>query len=93
MANPTTLSLEHDELFQRVAHILDAAHRRAARSVNTAMVHAYWLIGREIVEVEQRGKERAEYGRQVIEGLAERLRMGPGRGMSVRTLERIRSST
>ena len=37
------------------------------------MVHAYWLIGREVVEVEQQGKERAEYGEGVVKRLAVRL--------------------
>jgi len=50
------LSAEQDELYERVAGIIEAARERVARSVNTAMVHAYWHIGREIVEVEQEGK-------------------------------------
>ena len=48
-----------DDLYERVAAILEDARSRVARTVNTAMVHAYWLIGREIVEVEQQGRERA----------------------------------
>lgn len=55
------------------------------------MVHAYWLIGREIVEVEQRGEARAEYGRRLIEGLAKRLSKRFGRGMGAATLRRARS--
>ena len=47
-------------LYERIAAILDDARSRVARSVNSAMVHAYWHVGREIVEVEQSGKERAE---------------------------------
>ena len=55
------------------------------------MVHAYWLVGREIVEVEQRGDFRAKYGERLIERLAERLNQRFGRGMSIATLRRIRS--
>ena len=45
-----------------------AARRHVAHSVNTAMVQAYWLIGREIVEVEQHGETRAGYGERLLEG-------------------------
>jgi hypothetical protein len=69
-------------LFERVARIVEAARAQVARSVNTAMVHAYWLIGREIVEVEQSGKERAEYGEQAVRRLAERLSERFGKGFS-----------
>lgn len=40
------LSREHDNLYERVAQIVEAARAQVARTVNTAMVHAYWLIGR-----------------------------------------------
>jgi hypothetical protein len=49
------------------------ARAHVARTVNTAMVHAYWLIGQEIVEVEQEGRKRAEYGERLVERLAEHL--------------------
>lgn len=57
MSDLRPASEEH--LYERVAAILDEARSRVARTVNTAMVHAYWLVGREIVEVEQHGAERA----------------------------------
>jgi len=44
-----------ERLYERIAAILEEARSRVARTVNTAMVHAYWFIGREIVEVEQQG--------------------------------------
>jgi hypothetical protein len=78
-------------LYERVSTILDEARGRVARTVNTAMVHAYWRIGREIVEVEQRGSERARYGEQIIERLAKRLTKRFGRGVSVTTLQRARA--
>ena len=46
------------ELLKRTVAIIEAARGRVARTVNTAMVHAYWMIGREIVEVEQAGEHR-----------------------------------
>lgn len=62
-----------DALFARVVDIIEAARGHVSRSVNTAMLQAYWLIGREIVEVEQHGEKRAGYGDEVIERLAQRL--------------------
>jgi hypothetical protein len=79
-----------DALYERIARIIDAARTDVARSVNTAMVHAYWLIGREIVEVEQAGELRAGYGEQVLDRLAARLTKAFGRGFSPRTLRRVR---
>jgi len=79
-----------EELFKRVAEIIEAARGRVARTVNSAMVHAYWLIGREIVEVEQHGKERAGYGKELMNRLAERLATRHGKGFGPRTLRRLR---
>jgi predicted nuclease of restriction endonuclease-like (RecB) superfamily len=87
----TTLAdRRQEELFKRVTEIIEGARGHVARTVNSAMVQAYWLIGREIVEVEQQGKKRAGYGEQVIQGLAERLTTQFGAGYSVRSLRRIR---
>lgn len=79
-----------ERLFARVIGILESARTHVARSVNTTMVQAYWLIGREIVEVEQRGSKRAGYGDEVIERLAKRLKSKVGKGFGSRTLRRIR---
>jgi len=81
---------DEEALYERVAQIIEAARVHVSRTVDTAMVHAYWLIGRDVVEVEQAGKERAEYGRQLIERLAKRLSTRFGKGFSPRTLRRIR---
>ena len=77
-----------EALYDRISEIIEAARSHVSRTVNTARVHAYWLIGREIVEVEQQGKERAEYGDKLIESLAKRLRKQFGKGFSARTLRR-----
>jgi predicted nuclease of restriction endonuclease-like (RecB) superfamily len=88
MSQLAPTSEEH--LYERVAAILDDARSRVARTVNTAMVHAYWLIGREIVEVEQRGKERAEYGDELIKRLSVRLAERFGKGFSAPNLRNMR---
>ncbi len=77
-------------LFARVVDIIEVARGHATRSVNTAMVQAYWLIGREIVEVEQHGEKRAGYGERVVEGLAERLAAQFDKGFSVPNLRNMR---
>ncbi|MCU0661670.1 MAG: DUF1016 N-terminal domain-containing protein [Myxococcota bacterium] len=84
------LSKREEDLFRRVADIIESARGHVARTVNSAMVHAYWLIGREIVEVEQQGKTRAGYGDQLMEQLALRLSEQFGRGFGVATLRRVR---
>ena len=67
-------------LFDRVATILEQARANVVRAVNSNMVLAYWLIGREIVQEIQGGGERAAYGKQVLAELSRRLteRFGPG---------------
>ena len=71
-------------LLSRVREIIESARTGAARSVNTAQVVSNWLIGREIVEEEQKGRQRAGYGERVIRILAVRLHeeYGPGYGLS-----------
>lgn len=75
-----------DVLFARVVSILEEARGHVVRAVNTNMVLAYWLIGREIVQHVQGGKGRAEYGKKVVEDLSTRLTERYGKGFSVTNL-------
>lgn len=77
-------------LFNRVREILDAARAGVVRTVNTTQVAANWLIGREIVEEEQRGKRRADYGAKLLADLSTRLNAEFGRGYSADNLEAFR---
>ncbi len=77
-------------LFSRVASILEQARGNVLRAVNTNMVIAYWLIGREIVQALQGGEERAEYGKRIIKALSSRLTDAYGKGFSVQTLWNLR---
>lgn len=81
---------EADALFDRVAAILDEARGNVVRAVNTNMVIAYWLIGREIVVGLQEGEQRAEYGKQVLKRLSVQLQTKYGKGYSVPNLENFR---
>jgi predicted nuclease of restriction endonuclease-like (RecB) superfamily len=79
-----------EPIYLRIQAILEQARAQVARSVNTQMVRAYWLIGREIVEEEQRGHARAGYGEELITQLAARLRAGFGRGYTPTNLRYMR---
>jgi predicted nuclease of restriction endonuclease-like (RecB) superfamily len=76
------LAPKPDALFGRVVSILDRAQGNVVRAVNTNMVLAYWLIGREIVEELQGGEGRAEYGKKIIGDLSARLTERYGKGFS-----------
>jgi len=82
--------MRRPQLYQRIRQILESARANVARSVNTTQVVANWLVGREIVEEEQRGKRRARYGERVLEDLSARLTADYGNGYSVDNLEAFR---
>lgn len=84
------LALHGDDLFARVAAILEAARGNVVRAVNSNMVLAYFLIGREIVETVQEGEETAEYGKGVLRRLSEQLTARFGTGYSERNLRHFR---
>ena len=77
-------------LYDRIREILESARTRVARSVNSTQVVANWLVGREIVEDEQKGHKRAEYGGQLLEEISKRLKIEFGAGYSVDNLELFR---
>lgn len=72
--------------YRRIREILESARAGVARSVNTTQVVSNWLIGREIVEEEQRGENRAQYGKQLIATLSKRLTKDYGSGYSIQSL-------
>ncbi len=73
-----------------IVALLEAARHAAARSVNALMTASYWEIGRRIVEFEQGGKQRAEYGQALLKRLSADLSSRFGRGFSERNLEQMR---
>ena len=80
----------YQSVFGDVSGIIDVARRSAARSVNAVMTAAYWLIGRHIVEFEQEGAERAEYGTALVGRLSADLTRRFGRGFSRPNLWQMR---
>ena len=84
------LDVSYQAVLGDVSRIIDSARESAARSVNSAMTAAYWSIGRRIVEFEQSGEERAEYGAALMERLAADLRGRFGRGFSRQNVQNMR---
>lgn len=69
-----------NKLYQKVKEILDKARTAVYYAANFEMVKAYWDIGREIVQEEQSGKDRAGYGKHLIEEISNRLTKEYGKG-------------
>ncbi|WP_427872869.1 PDDEXK nuclease domain-containing protein [Flavobacterium sp. MMS24-S5] len=82
--------LQNKVIYQQVAELLQNARQQVLRTVNSTMTITYFEIGRIIVEEEQNGKDRAEYGKQLLKGLSEQLTKEFGKGFSIRNLEQIR---
>jgi predicted nuclease of restriction endonuclease-like (RecB) superfamily len=74
-----------------IAALLEEARRQSARSVNAILTATYWEIGRRIVEFEQQGQHRAEYGSALLERLAGDLTLKLGRGFTRDNLQRMKS--
>ena len=90
-ANDDNIPAVYTAALTDVAEILDAARSATARAVNSMMTAAYWLVGRRIVEYEQGGEARAEYGAELIRRLSVDLTERYGRGFSVSNLRQMRA--
>jgi predicted nuclease of restriction endonuclease-like (RecB) superfamily len=77
-------------LYREIRAVLEAARAGAYRAVNTAMVQAYWHVGRLIVEHEQGGLKRAAYGEAVLDDVSQRLTAEFGRGFDPSNLRYMR---
>ena len=78
-----------NNFYNEIKQILETARGRVYRAVNFAMVEAYWLIGKRIVE-EQGGTGRAEYGANLIKNLSQRLTKDYGKGFTITNLKNMR---
>jgi predicted nuclease of restriction endonuclease-like (RecB) superfamily len=70
----------YEQLITQIGSLLKSGRQQAAMAVNTILVQTYWHIGQHIVEFEQKGKERAEYGSQLFERLSSDLTLLYGKG-------------
>lgn len=80
----------YEDIYSEIKETLLLSRNQAYSAVNFAMVQAYWQIGRIIVEHEQDGKARADYGKSVLQELSSRLTKDFGKGFSVRTLQQMK---
>ncbi|SHO57047.1 PDDEXK nuclease domain-containing protein [Vibrio quintilis] len=78
-------------LLSNIRELLTQGRKQAVQAVNSAMVQTYWEIGRLIVEDEQQGQARAEYGKAVLKSLSQALTKEFGKGFDVRNLRNMRS--
>ena len=88
--NNNSLSKDNEnQIYGQIKEILTTARTKVYSAVNFAMVEAYWLIGKQIVEA-QAGNERAEYGSSLLKYLSERLTRDFGKGFTVTNLTYMR---
>jgi len=80
----------YSTLITELASLIEQGRKAAVRYVNAALVATYWLMGRRIIEFEQKGKERAEYGEQLLKKLSIDLTKRFGKGFSFPQLKNIR---
>lgn len=73
---------KYQNLIHQIGELFQSGRQRAIQSVNSVLVQTYWEIGRYIVEFEQQGNERAEYGTQLFERLSKDLTLQYGKGFS-----------
>jgi predicted nuclease of restriction endonuclease-like (RecB) superfamily len=91
MPEQTPPTANYANIHSDIVALLDAARRGAVRSVNALMTATYWEIGRRIVESEQSGASRANYGEQLLKHLAGDLTTRFGRGFGVVNLQQMRN--
>lgn len=83
-------SAKYNQLIEQIGTLLQSGRQQAAQAVNTILVQTYWQIGQYIVEFEQKGNERAEYGSQLLDNLSRDLTLSYGKGFSRSNLFQIR---
>ena len=84
------MNLDYTPFYLKIVELLQSARNSIVRTINQTMVYTYYEIGRMIVEEEQQGKERAQYGKQVLKELSKKLMLDFGKGFSERNLEQMR---
>jgi hypothetical protein len=87
---PVVFDSAYPEFVAQLVGLLEQARRSSARSVNAIMTGTYWEVGRRIVDQEQQGKRRAQYGKALLHRLAEDLTTRFGKGFSERNLLAMR---
>lgn len=90
MKENKSLTKNAEQLYRSIQEVIESSRAVAFRVANTSMVHAYWNIGRLIVEQEQKGGQRAGYGQQLIESVSTQLQAQYGKGFTQTNLKYMR---
>lgn len=85
------MEISEDSLFQSVKEIIRQSREKVFRIANSTLLLTYWQIGKLIVEDEQQGKERAEYGKYTLKKLSQKLTLEFGKGFDESNLRNMRS--
>lgn len=85
------IETQNSALLQKVVSLLQSARNEVIRNVNRTMVYTYFEIGRLIVEEEQNGSNKAQYGQQIIQHISNKLTNEFGKGYSVTNIKQMRS--
>lgn len=84
------MEIERKDIFLDIKNIIEVSKKKIVSSINSTITTTYFLIGKRIVEEEQGGVERAEYGKNLIKNLSKKLTENYGKGFSERNLEQMR---
>ena len=82
MSKELNINNNYSDLLSQIATVYKQGQHSATIAVNTALVETYWQIGKYIVEFEQKGKQKAEYGTALIDNLSKDLSLTFGKGFS-----------
>jgi len=80
----------YNELVESIGSLLAQSKQKAFQKVNTILVETYWQIGKQIVEFEQAGQERAVYGTKLLKNMSKDLKAKYGKGFSRSNLQNMR---
>ena len=81
---------KYNNLIERISELVNKSRTELAKTINTKIVYTYWNIGKYIVEYEQKGKERADYGSELMNTLSSKLSAKLGKGFSRSNLQNMR---
>ena len=81
---------KYHNLIEKISDIVNKSRTELARTINTKIVHTYWNIGKYIAEFEQKGRERADYGSELMKTISGELSAKLGKGFSRSNLQNMR---
>jgi len=80
----------YGKLIEKISDIVKKSRTELAKTINSKIVHTYWSIGKYIVEFEQKGKKRADYGSKLMKTISRELSAKLGKGFSRSNLQNMR---